>query len=78
MKLKELRIKLKKEFSDNAIETTDVDFIIAEVLNVKRNDVIFVDNITEDQIGKIIEYSKLRLMNMPVDKIFKKAPFYTF
>ena len=76
MNLKELRIKLKKEFAESAIETTDVDFIIAEVLEIKRNDVIFVEEISDCEADKIIEYSKLRLRNVPVDKIFKKAYFY--
>ena len=59
MNLKELRIKLKKEFAESAIETTDVDFIIAEVLEIKRNDVIFVEEISDCQADKIIEYSIL-------------------
>ena len=78
MKLFELRKKLKSEFASLDIEVEDVDFIIAEVLNVKRTELTLIENITEDQEKEILEKCEMRKNNIPVDKIFKKAYFYGF
>ena len=76
MKLFELRKQLKTEFSSLNIETEDVDFIIAEVLNVKRTELTLIDEITEIQKDEIINKCAMRKNNIPVDKIFKKAYFF--
>lgn len=76
MKLLELRKNLKQEFIQHNIEVVDVDFIISEVLNVKRTELPLIDEITEEQHQEILKCSNLRLSNMPVEKIFKKSYFY--
>jgi len=76
MKLLDLRKNLKQDFIQHDIDAVDVDFIISEVLNVKRTDLALIDEIDEDNVDKIMEFSKLRLNNMPIEKIFKRAYFY--
>ena len=76
MKLIELRKDLKNKFESNNIEVEDVDFIISEILNIKRTELLFVDKISNEQLEKIEKCAELRLNNVPVDKIFKKAYFY--
>ena len=73
MKLFELRKNLKQIFKDNNIEQEDADFIVSEVLNIKRTELVFVDELTEDQVNEINEKAELRLKKNPVDKIFHKA-----
>lgn len=76
MKLIELRKEIKNKFSLNNIDEVDADFIIAEVLNVKRTDLTLIDEINESQETAICELVELRLKNIPVDKIFQKSYFY--
>jgi len=76
MKLLELRKQLKQEFKNRNIDVEDVDFIIAEVLNVKRTELVFVGEISNKQEIEIKQKANLRLSNMPVEKIFNKAYFY--
>ncbi|MBO5954390.1 MAG: peptide chain release factor N(5)-glutamine methyltransferase [Clostridia bacterium] len=76
MKLLNLRKELKNEFASLDIEQEDVDFIIAEVLNVKRTELILIDEIIIEQEQVVREKVKLRKNNVPVDKIFQKAYFF--
>ena len=76
MKLFELRKELKNEFAKLNIEQEDVDFIIAEILNTKRTELILIDEIDSDTERLIREKCDLRMDLVPVDKIFKKAYFY--
>lgn len=78
MKLFELRKELKQIFSENNIEQEDADFIISEVLNVKRTELVLIVDITEEQVKEIKEKAELRLQRIPVDKIFHKAYFYNY
>lgn len=78
MKLLDLRKQLKKEFELLDIEKEDVDFIIAEVLNIKRTDLILIDEINEEQENQIREKCDMRKNNIPVDKIFQKAYFFGY
>ncbi len=76
MMLSELRKQLKAEFAELDIEETDADFIIAEVLNVARTELIFVKEIDEKTTRKILECAEKRKQHMPVDAIFGKTWFY--
>ncbi len=76
MKLLELRKNLKQEFVQLDLDAVDVDFIISEVLNVKRTDLILIDEISESQHSEIMSKVELRKQNVPVEKIFGKAYFY--
>lgn len=76
MKLIELRKELKNKFAFNNIDVEDADFIIAEVLCVKRTELVLIDEINDTQIEEIQRCANLRLNNVPVDKIFNKAFFF--
>ncbi len=76
MKLIELRKELKNKFTSNNIDVEDVDFIIAEVLGVKRTELVFVEDVNNEQLEEINRCVELRLNNTPVDKIFEKAYFF--
>lgn len=78
MKLIDLRKELKNEFKSLDIEVEDVDFIVAEILQVKRTDLILIDELSEEQVQNIKEKCEMRKNNVPVDKIFQKAYFYGF
>ena len=78
MKLFDLRKQLKNEFKSLEIETEDVDFIIAEILGVKRTELVLIDEMAEDKIGEVLEKCEMRKNNIPVDKIFRKAYFYGY
>ncbi len=76
MKLFELRRNLKNEFASLNIEIEDVDFVISEVLGVKRTDLILIDEVDDKQEQIIREKCEMRKSNIPVDKIFGQAYFY--
>lgn len=76
MKLFELRKELKNEFASLNFEIEDVDFIISEVLNVKRTELALIEEITNEQQQVIREKCDMRKKNVPVDKIFGHAYFY--
>ena len=73
MKLFDLRKELKNEFASLDIEKEDVDFIISETLNVKRTDLVLIEEISDAQEKEIRKYCELRKNNIPVDKIFQKS-----
>jgi len=76
MKLLELRKTLKETFIQHDIDAVDVDFIVAEVLGVKRTELPLISEITEEQEIEIKRVADERLKNIPVEKIFQKAYFY--
>lgn len=76
MKLLDLRKEIKEKFLENEIETEDADFIIAEVLGVKRTELLLIDEITNEQLIEIEHCVCKRLDGFPVDKIFQKSYFY--
>ena len=76
MRLIDLRKELKNKFELNNIDVEDVDFIISEVLSVKRTELLFIEEIDDQQLNQINECVEQRLNNVPVDKIFNKAYFY--
>lgn len=78
MKLLNLRKEIKLKFKENDIEETDADFIIAEVLNVSRTELVLIDEISEEQHEVINEKVEMRLNNVPIEKIFKKAYFFGY
>lgn len=78
MKLFELRKELKTQFQENNVDVEDVDFIISEILNVKRTELVLIDEISDDQVNEIKQKAELRLNKIPVDKIFHKSYFYGY
>ena len=78
MKLFELRKDLKIEFQNNNIDIEDADFIISEILNVKRTELVLIDEISDEQVNEIKQKAELRLNKIPVDKIFHKSYFYGY
>ena len=78
MKLFELRKQLKTVASQLDIDQVDVDFIVSNVLNVKRTELALVDTITEAQKKQILSAFEKRKQNIPVDNIFQKANFFGY
>ena len=78
MKLIELRKEIKNKFVLNDIEAEDADFIIAEVLEVSRTELVLINEIEEDKLAIINEKVEMRLNNTPIEKIFKRAYFYGY
>ncbi|MBR6779374.1 MAG: peptide chain release factor N(5)-glutamine methyltransferase [Clostridia bacterium] len=78
MKLFELRKQLKTEASQLDIDQVDVDFIVSNVLNVKRTELALVDTITDAQKKQILSAFEKRKQNIPVDNIFQKANFFGY
>ncbi len=76
MRLFDLRKSLKEEFSQLGIDTVDVDFIVANVLNVSVTELILIDNLDEKDVDTILEKIALRKQKIPVDRIFNKRYFY--
>ena len=76
MKLLDLRKEIKITFSEHQIDKEDADFIIAEVLGVKRTELVLIDEIDENKVLEIKQKANLRISNIPVEKIFNKAYFY--
>lgn len=78
MKLLNLRKEIKSKFAENNIEETDADFIISEILGLPRTELVLIDEVSEDQVKTINEKVEMRLKNVPIEKIFKKAYFYGY
>ena len=76
MKLSILRKEIKLKLKEREIPETDADFIIAEVLDCSRTELVLVDEISEKQADLINESVELRLKNIPIEKIFKKSYFF--
>ena len=76
MKLLELRKTLKETFIQHDIDAVDVDFIVAEVLGVKRTELPLIEEISKEHEIEINRVVNERLNNVPVEKIFQKAYFY--
>lgn len=75
MKLLDLRKEIKNTFTEHEIDIEDADFIIAEVLGVKRTELVLIDEIEADKVLEIQEKVSLRLNNMPVEKYLTKLTF---
>ncbi|MBE5741635.1 MAG: peptide chain release factor N(5)-glutamine methyltransferase [Clostridiales bacterium] len=78
MKLIDLRKELKDVFHQQDIDIVDVDFIISEVLNTSRTELILIDEVDKDAEKEIRQCIQKRLDGIPVDKIFQKAYFYGY
>ena len=76
MRLFNLRKELKQVFNNNNIDEADVDFIISEILGVKRTELALIEDISQEIESDIRFKANLRLDNVPVDRIFGKAYFY--
>ena len=75
MRLFDLRKELKQVFNNNNIDEADVDFIISEILGVKRTELALIEDISQEIEIDIRSKASLRLDNIPVDSIFNKAYF---
>lgn len=76
MKLLDLRKNLKQQFNSLGIDPVDVDFIIADTLNLPITELTFVGEISSRDEEQILNFANLRMQGIPVTKIFKKAHFY--
>lgn len=76
MRLFDLRKKLKLDFVRRGKETADVDFIIAEVLGVSHTELVLIDEVSSQDLDKIMHCVVKRLAGFPVNKIFERGYFY--
>lgn len=67
---------LGSEFKNLGIENSDLDWIICEVLHIKRGEIINVQEISKSDFDKIFKIAKKRIKGKPIDRIFKKKEFY--
>ena len=79
MKYNELKSKLEKLFSTSGItETADIDWIMVEVLGVKRSMLPLLYEISESDAQKIMEIAEKRAKHIPLAYITRKANFYGY
>lgn len=79
MKYIELKSKLEKLFIASGItETADIDWIMVEVLGVRRSMLPLLDEISESDVQKITEIAEKRAKHIPLAYILKKANFYGY
>ena len=78
MKLLSLRKEIKSKFLEKEIPETDADFIVAEVLGVSRTELVLIEDISDEQVEVVNEKVEMRLNNIPIEKIFKKAYFFGY
>lgn len=76
MKLLDLRRQIKADFKQLNIDETDADFIISEVLNVPKTEIVFVKDVSLTDCEEILRCVEKRKCNVPVNKIFGRAYFY--
>lgn len=78
MKMFEFRSMLKEKAKSLDIDSVDIDYLIADVLNVSRTDLVLIDEIDEKNKRKILKLAKKRFRHIPIDKILKHTYFYGY
>lgn len=76
MKLKGLYSFFCAEFENKGIERSDLDWIICEVLDIRRSEIPLMQEVTKNQFNKIVNIAHKRLKGKPIDRIFRKREFY--
>lgn len=79
MEFKQLKQEFEKEFKAAGInETSDIDWIVCEVMNKRRSELAFIKEFTEDELLKIQNAISLRLEHIPIAYIFNKTNFFGY
>lgn len=59
-------------------DKSDIDWIFAEVLNVKRSQLCDVDTVNQIEYEKIMDFAKKRQSGMPLWRVFGYVDFYGY
>ncbi len=79
MKYFELKQKIEELFNKNGIdEFSDIDWIMVEVLKVKRSYLPFVSDINKEEQEQIMKFANERAKHIPLAYILKKAEFFGY
>ena len=77
MRYFDLKKKIQKLFEEKGIdELSDIDWIMVEVLKVKRSFLPFVNDISASQEQEIMQAVSKRLEHIPIAYIFGKTEFF--
>ncbi|MDR0850100.1 MAG: peptide chain release factor N(5)-glutamine methyltransferase [Christensenellaceae bacterium] len=69
--------EVKTELLNAGIDdTSETDLLIAQALNLKRSDILFLRKLRPTDYNKIRELLKRRLTRTPLDKILKRKEFF--
>ena len=75
----DLRKKIEEQFKQNGIdELADINWIMVEVLGIKRSMLPFVKEISGKDQEKIMSAVQKRVKHIPLDYIFGKSYFYGY
>lgn len=75
----DLRKKIEEQFKQNGIdELADIDWIMVEVLGIKRSMLPFIKEISGKDQEKIMSAVQKRVKRIPLDYIFGKSYFYGY
>lgn len=75
-KLKGLYNFYSSEFQNKNIEIADLDWLVCEVLKIKRAEIVSKQEITKKEFKQIIKLANIRLKGKPVDRILGWREFY--
>ncbi len=79
MNFKQLKSSFEKEFeSAGILETSDIDWIVCEVVGKRRSELARIENFSEEELLKIQNAISLRLEHIPLGYIFGKTNFYGY
>ena len=75
-------LKYKKQieniFVKNNIDKAEVNILFCEALNLKFEDLLKLDEISNKQKNRIDRFVKIRTQGKPIQKIFKRAYFFDY
>ena len=78
MELSKLKKELIKDFKLKSIDLQEVNILLCEALDVKLEDLLKIENISEKQAKIVKKTAKIRQDGMPIQKIFKRAYFFDY
>lgn len=79
MKYYDLKKNIETQFVDAGLDDfADIDWIMVEVLGVKRSMLPFLSDIDEVQVAKIMDAVEKRLKHIPIAYIFGKTNFFGY
>lgn len=76
--LNELYKTINALFETKNIDSSDLDWIICEVLNIGRSEIKTHNDLTPSEIKKIYKLAKQRYKGKPLSQVLKKVNFYGF
>lgn len=72
-------VGVKKALSEAGIDdVSETDWLIAQTLGKKRNEIFLIDNLSAEDVKKINKVVKERIKRKPLNKIFNVQNFYGY